>query len=422
MSNQSIDRVILLMNYDTSRTYTENLSEQILMGGPALHFSMNKLVNKITPDWSDPHSVAQWFEITLFLLSFVSGPAAPLLLAGSTIAGLVDAGIYWKEGDYHSAIIFALLSIIPGGELLSVLKKNPYFKQLGKEGTKTLLKLLKTGKIGAEDYKKLKSIIKSIFESKDEISRLAKIETKKKLLKWIGKQNSKTLLNILWTLKKTGIIPIAKVGLMISGSWVTGDQLYMWLYRNDPEMQKNRENSAATKLLNDLKLLIKSLNMSDEEFEKYINEELQKETEKIVDESIKKGIDFTTIQTDPKKIMQEIIDKHKTETPKNIEQKTNNSSSYTDAPRTIDVENGIAEIKKGHRGKSVGEIQKMLSELGYSETLTSFGEFQKPIDNYFANATELAVKSFQEDNGLKIDGVVGKNTLKKLREKHKNIK
>ena len=60
-------------------------------------------------------------------------------------------------------------------------------------------------------------------------------------------------------------------------------------------------------------------------------------------------------------------------------------------------------IRRGNKGADVIECQTMLTRLGYD--IGSCG-----IDGDFGRATEAAVKSFQSDNKLVVDGVVGPMT------------
>ena len=64
-------------------------------------------------------------------------------------------------------------------------------------------------------------------------------------------------------------------------------------------------------------------------------------------------------------------------------------------------------LRKGSKGAAVTELQTMLLKLGYD--LGSCG-----IDGDFGKATEAAVRSFQSDHRLAVDGVVGKNTWAEL--------
>lgn len=64
--------------------------------------------------------------------------------------------------------------------------------------------------------------------------------------------------------------------------------------------------------------------------------------------------------------------------------------------------------KRGSTGKEVEKIQKKLKKLGY---------YLGVIDGIFGGGTESAVKRFQRDNGLKVDGIVGEKTWNVLFKK-----
>lgn len=93
----------------------------------------------------------------------------------------------------------------------------------------------------------------------------------------------------------------------------------------------------------------------------------------------------------------------------------------------INYDNKIKEgdfvvLKKGMKGEKVKELQEKLIELGYKNLLGRYG-----ADGVFGQATYTAVIKFQQDNGLKVDGIVGKNTWRKINElllenKHENIR
>jgi len=62
-------------------------------------------------------------------------------------------------------------------------------------------------------------------------------------------------------------------------------------------------------------------------------------------------------------------------------------------------------IKQGQRGATVRQIQQKLKNWGY---------YKGKVDGIFGAQTKEAVKYFQRKNGLKVDGVVGKQTLAAL--------
>lgn len=66
---------------------------------------------------------------------------------------------------------------------------------------------------------------------------------------------------------------------------------------------------------------------------------------------------------------------------------------------------GSRNLKKGSTGSDVRELQTKLNSLGYD-----CGK----VDGIFGTKTLAAVKRFQQANKLAVDGIVGKNTFKKL--------
>lgn len=69
-------------------------------------------------------------------------------------------------------------------------------------------------------------------------------------------------------------------------------------------------------------------------------------------------------------------------------------------------------LKKGmYNNDSVLKLQKALDRLGYSLA----------IDGDFGGGTEKAVKQFQRDHNLNVDGIAGKDTLGKLVQLHTEV-
>ncbi|RYL98472.1 peptidoglycan-binding protein [Sporolactobacillus sp. THM7-7] len=64
-------------------------------------------------------------------------------------------------------------------------------------------------------------------------------------------------------------------------------------------------------------------------------------------------------------------------------------------------------INKGMHHQDVKTLQNMLKKTGNYPAA-------RPANGYFGKATEQAVRQFQKENGLNADGVVGKETKKKL--------
>ncbi|WP_204105221.1 MULTISPECIES: peptidoglycan-binding domain-containing protein [Spirulina sp. CCY15215] len=84
--------------------------------------------------------------------------------------------------------------------------------------------------------------------------------------------------------------------------------------------------------------------------------------------------------------------------------RTNSSPGQTSLFRPI-------FIKLGDRGSDVILLQTILKELGY---------YTFNIDGYYGLSTELAVRNFQQQNNLLVDGVVGFSTCNILNAKTTN--
>lgn len=78
--------------------------------------------------------------------------------------------------------------------------------------------------------------------------------------------------------------------------------------------------------------------------------------------------------------------------------------------KTVNIE--MTVLKKGAKGEQVKTLQRLLLAMGYK--LVSASGKAYGVDGSFGGATELAVRAFQDDTGLAVDGSVGKATWTKL--------
>ena len=83
------------------------------------------------------------------------------------------------------------------------------------------------------------------------------------------------------------------------------------------------------------------------------------------------------------------------------------SSQTVDGIAGTNTLKGCPTLRKGSRGNITHILQELLLSHGYN--LPQFG-----ADSDFGNETLNAVISFQSSNGLEADGIVGKNTWRKL--------
>ena len=72
-------------------------------------------------------------------------------------------------------------------------------------------------------------------------------------------------------------------------------------------------------------------------------------------------------------------------------------------PKKPSEEDKYPTIKKGSKGADVTKLQTLLMKKGYA--LPKYG-----ADGSFGAETLNAVKNFQKDHELTVDGIVGKNT------------
>ena len=77
----------------------------------------------------------------------------------------------------------------------------------------------------------------------------------------------------------------------------------------------------------------------------------------------------------------------------------------TPAPTTAPTATPVTSLKLGSQGQEVRNVQKKLKELGF---------YKGTVDGDFGEATEKAVKAFQKQYGLTVDGKVGSATMAKL--------
>ena len=96
------------------------------------------------------------------------------------------------------------------------------------------------------------------------------------------------------------------------------------------------------------------------------------------------------------------------EIPKNNKPITNNTDNWIRRLQEECNKQGFSSyptLKKGARGNITKLLQEKLVSLGYNTN---------GVDGIFGIGTEKAVISFQKNNGLAADGIVGKNTWRKI--------
>jgi hypothetical protein len=89
--------------------------------------------------------------------------------------------------------------------------------------------------------------------------------------------------------------------------------------------------------------------------------------------------------------------------------------TYTDdgtVPAPVTVKLGDRTLRKGDEGDDVTELQKALKGFGYD--LGTYGAGKDGIDGDYGAKTVAAVKAFQTQYGLEVDGIFGPKSYKAL--------
>lgn len=100
---------------------------------------------------------------------------------------------------------------------------------------------------------------------------------------------------------------------------------------------------------------------------------------------------------------------------KNVEYPASEGQEQPSAPADDKIPaSNLPTLRKGNTGEYVTLLQTKLLQKGYD--LGKYG-----VDGDFGSATLQAVKQFQKDHGLAVDGIVGKNTWTALNEAGSNL-
>jgi len=395
-----LESVKLIMYYDNSKPLTEQS-----MGFPVSpqyqSTEMSKSIEYLKNAKFNSHDVLSFIEISTGLLGLLPTPLSPILLGVSTAAGLADAAVYFNEGDNYMGGMMAVLSLIPGGELMKALKGSKVLSKRGIKGTQELIKKYKSGaKITEEETKDLIKLGKIINES-GVMARLGKNAAFQSFKNGLKNKSSKFLLNLLIGLSKLGF-KLSEVVFKVGATAYGFDKLYLFTFRDVFLNQKNLDSRTK----NDLRKIVNELLG----YEKEVKEYLEAKNAEVLTQLSEKGVDLNL--TPP---VEEVNSDY-------ANFLKNRKSQVVPTPTINDVLNGKKNldtsksltISQGQKSESVKEIQNMLYNIGYDVILNDFYTINNPIDGNFGELTKEAVELFQEDNGLTKDGVVGPKTLKKL--------
>jgi hypothetical protein len=238
-SSDLFDRIKLIMNYNVSKTLTENnTNEQVLTGvgilRPDTAFNFNKWIKSF-----DSHDWLTTVQLALVFLGFFTAGATSVIAMGlAGIAGLAEAKLYFDEGDPYMGTVMLILGLIPGDEILKLPGIGEVVKKYGIKGVKNLIKKNKEGvTLTSTEIKDLKKLGEGIVSDSKQIKQLFNSSIKRKILLNFSKNSTKWLLNLLLMYRKT------KAPVWVAGTWIPFDYLYIYVFRDDIEKMNLRDKN-----------------------------------------------------------------------------------------------------------------------------------------------------------------------------------
>jgi hypothetical protein len=259
--NDALNKTLLMMRYDVSKTLNENLVSEQTQNNKNSFFLQNQPTNKkpsnkkgiihsIKPDMGEigdlgdinkvrylkkAESPTTFEDVGKFiydnrhgLIDIAAVGTAIIPLVGPFISlglELGNAALYASEGDKYTAGLATAFALIPGGQLI---RRIPAIKKLGRNGMAKLLKKVRNPKLA----KTLSEIEKEVLESINKNSKWAKLTAAQQLSKkmayyTISKIKLPQLVKLVYSLSKKypNTYNITSIGLQIGGIWYSYDKL-----------------------------------------------------------------------------------------------------------------------------------------------------------------------------------------------------
>lgn len=420
-------RVLLLINYDLTKTYDENLtSEQSVSGLPTLGgLSMSGIFDPLFPNkvynWFasfDTHDWLTFIEITTGILGMIPSPLTPVLLGISLAAGTADAMVYFSEGDDYMGGLMLAFAVIPGAEFIKAVPGlNKYFVK----GTKYITDTLKTAKslsgvrralTAAEKLavKEADEIIQFVGKNADEVARLMSKNVVLKTIKGVISIGGKLAWGTALLASKIAM-GLAKPLILLGGIYYTYDEIYLALYADDETKKKLRYNSSFQELVRLLKRAtnLQSAEEQRDEFLLQSTDYLAKNPTAIASIDAEKKEQAIKENEATAQMYFENIQKQSQKGPPSLQElRAGVINPYTRQPWVLS--NGM-----GKNGV-IFLVQRLLSLIGYKETLQGYDNKKKFADGWYGTNTTDAVLLFQSDYGLPETGEVDAQTFNKLLE------
>jgi hypothetical protein len=395
---------------------------------------------RVTPNM-DVHDFMTVVEIGSLILGMIPSPLSPLLLGISTTAGLTDAVLYYADGDPYMGTMMLALEVIPGGELISVLKKGKVAGKLGKEGAQELMQKAarnQLDQVGQQTYKNLQqeftgSLGKELVQKAEkEVLENGTKRMTSNFLKLPFKQQLKafsTMVELCWN--TLGTLP--KILIRTSVATYSLDKLYVAINGRD----ESRQNSDIRRLY----YMIRGYEgMTPEEYdarEKQIElsiqmgsamTEMEQKMKQAPKNLVKLGIKVTSEGTFNKNALLQYCTQRANET-STVRTPSGVAVESLDlkTPPIEQVENGSGFYSYGMTGDTIGQLKNILKRnwgIVFSETGLDISKLNGS-SNLFDEDFELAIRHFQTKIAPKYlkeklyaeeGGTIGSKTLKAIRK------
>ena len=303
---KSLERVRLLMEYNISKTYSENLSTLLEQPDSKMPFQPEKFGYKQN-DYKTLRPALERQQQSIKgtidfikehrhgILAIASLAALTIPLAGPFISlglELVDAGLYASEGDKYMAGFTLAFSLIPGSQIAM---KIPAVKQLSKQSLVRILKFFEVGskskivlsraeKLAAEEIAKNSKWVKRSF-----LINLVKNSIKLLIRKMTLRQYVKFILK--WKRSNKIKFAIAHITIQMAGITYTYDKLAKMLGINEkgedvaPTVSVKTQKKLEQEFQKEKPKTVKQLSSNIEE--NLTSEPALTELQKLMDESLK---------------------------------------------------------------------------------------------------------------------------------------
>jgi len=264
---ESYDRIKSLINYDVSKTATENLflEQKSDFSGYDILNPMNPNYGKKTND--DPLGLKNWdvhdwftlVQLVLLVLGLFTGGATAVIAAALGFGvDIAEAGVFLtKDKDPYMATVMFILSFLGINDLMKI----PVVKKYGIEGTKQLIRKAKEGvELSKDEIMDLKKLGEQIVKNSGELIPLIKFGIKRRMLNYFSKKSMKWLLNFMILTNK------GKGAVLVGGTWVAFDYFYIYVFRDDIGKMKLRDENSFFRILKFVGNQLSGKEINKEEF------------------------------------------------------------------------------------------------------------------------------------------------------------